>query len=46
MSLDNKPNKPEEPKSDLDGFFFNLLLFTVVIIFPITLIVLTAMYWS
>lgn len=49
MSLEteqNTPRKVEAPKSDLDGFFFHLLLVTVVILFPITLIVLTAMFWS
>jgi len=49
MSLENqnqKVKKVEAPKSDLDGFFFHLLLFTVVIGFPITLIVLTLMFWS
>ncbi len=56
MSLDNKYNVDNEtpvekrkvasPKSDLDGFFFHLLLVTVVFIFPLTLVILTVMFWS
>jgi hypothetical protein len=51
MSLENKEvqnttKKVAAPKSDLEGFFFHFLLFTVVILFPILLIVLTLMFWS
>lgn len=42
--VNNDGNK-KNPK-DLDAYLFNALLFTVIIIFPITLATLTYMFWS
>jgi len=42
----SKELKETEKDNSLDGFFFNLLLFCVVIVFPITLTILTFAFWD